>query len=363
MLLGMVSSFKYDQAIILPKSDRDAEALLFLSIILTLCVTFFLSLFIFIFYDFLIIKFEKLSFLLWLMPISTLTIGLLQIFTTYSNRKKIYKEIASIQVANAGNTVGIQAISRYFFQLDGLIIGKLLGDFVALLLYLRIFFQKQTLVLKSLSKRRVRVNAKRYEDFPKYQLPIVFINTLSQNVPLLMFGFLFSSEIAGFYAVTTRILYAPITLVSGSVREVYYQKASDMYANGQNIYTLYVKTTLGLLKLAVIPFFIILFWGEEIFSSLFDAKWVVSGLMAEISIVWFLFSFISPAVVVNYNILGIQRVQFKIQIVLIILRILAIYLGFFIWDSYIASLILYTAVGAVVNIFSIFYIGGKVKCS
>jgi len=359
-LLGMVSSLKYEQAIILPKSNRDADALLFLSVIITLFMTLLVTLFIFIFYDFWVEYFSKLSFMLWFIPLSVLIIGLLQIATTYSNRKKNYKEMASIQVANSMTTVGIQLTSRYFFRLDGLIIGKMLGDLLALLLYIKFHFNKQTLVLKSLSRRRIKLNIQKYQDFPKYQFPIVFINFLSQSMPLLMFGILFSPEVAGFYALTARILHAPITLVSGSARGVYYQKASAMYADGKNIYTLHIKTTLGLLKLAIIPFFVVLFFGKEIFSLLFDSKWAVSGLMAQISIFWFLYAFINPSTVVSYNILGLQKIQFRIQIVLLLFRFIAIYIGFY-FNSYIISLISYTVVGAIINTFSMVYISNKMK--
>jgi len=38
-IIGSISSLKYDQAIMLPKRDKDAEALLFLSTILTIVMT------------------------------------------------------------------------------------------------------------------------------------------------------------------------------------------------------------------------------------------------------------------------------------------------------------------------------------
>jgi len=84
-------------------------------------------------------------------------------------------------------------------------------------------------------------------------------------------------------------------------------------------------------------------------------------LIAQISIFWFLFSFINPPAVVSYNILGLQKVQFKIQIVLLILRVLSIYSGYYFWGSYIASIIAYTTIGAILNTFSMLYIGSKIK--
>lgn len=360
-ILGMVSSWKYELAIMLPKSDRDAQALVFLSFLITFGMTLLVTVVIALFYDLLVVYFAKLSFVLWLIPLAMFVFGTLQIFIAYSSRNQFYKKIASIQVANAVTTVTTQSISRYFFTSDGLVVGKIMGDLISLFLYIRIYFKTQTLQLKSISRRRVKANMKRYENFPKYQSINIFINAISQNIPSFLFLSLFSPEVVGFYALTVRVLQAPISLIGSSTKEVYYQKASKMYAKGEDIYPLYKKTTLGLLKLFILPFLIIFFFGEEIFGFIFGAEWAVSGVIAQISIVWFLFTFINAPSVVSYNILGLQKVQLQLQAILFVVRVLSIYLGFYIYDSYIASVVIFTVMGVVMNSVTIFYVSGKLR--
>jgi len=122
----------------------------------------------------------------------------------------------------------------------------------------------------------------------------------------------------------------PLLLVSSSTRAVFYQKASKMYANGDDIYPLYLKTTLGLLKLFIAPLIIILFFGEELFVFVFGQGWAESGLIAQIAIFWFLFGFISPPTTVMFNIYGLQRIRLIIQIITLGFRVLSIYLGYYI---------------------------------
>jgi len=360
-MIGMVSSGNYEQAIMLPKSDRDAQALVFLSILVTIIIVVLLTVVLFIFYDFFLNYFEQTSYLIWLLPISTLIIGLMQIFDAYSTRREFYKKISTTKVIASFITVTTQTISRYNFSLNGLVVGKVLSDIFALLILVQFHIKKQTLQLRYISKRRLKANMKRHENFPKYQSLSTLINSFSQNIPLLLFTSLFSPAIAGFYSLTYRAMQTPLLLVSSSTRAVFYQKASKMYSNGEDIYPLYLKTTLGLLKLFILPLVVILFFGEDLFIFVFGKQWAESGLIAQIAIFWFLFGFISPPTTVMFNIYGLQRIRLIIQIITLGFRVLAIYLGYYIYDSYIVSLVLFVIVGIIHNGGVMIYIYKKIE--
>ena len=91
-MLGEVSSFRYEQAIMLPKSNRDAEALLFLSEMITAIITAIVAIVIVLFYDFFLDYFDGMDYLVWLLPLSIMIIGLTQIFDAYSTREQYYKK-------------------------------------------------------------------------------------------------------------------------------------------------------------------------------------------------------------------------------------------------------------------------------
>jgi len=355
-IIGMVSSFRYEQAIMLPKSERDAQTLVFISAIITISTSFILIIIITIFYDFFLNYFNNQRYLVWLLPFSVLVTGLIQVFNTYATRKEYYKKMATIKVTESVTTVGTQGISRAFFSFDGLIFGKFLSNLYTLYLLVSWHLKKQTLQLKHFNKRRIKANIKRHENFPKYFTLATFLNSVSQNIPILLFTSLFSPAVAGLYALTHRILQAPIQLVANSTRSVFYQKASKMYANREDIRPLYLSTTKGLVKLFIIPFITILFFGKEIFSMLFGEEWAVSGMIAQITIIWFFFTFINPPVTVMYNILGEQKAQLIFQIVGLVTRTLAIYAGFYFFKSYFSSIILFTTVSVIHNLLIFTYI-------
>ena len=362
-IIGTVSSLRYDQAIMLPKSNRDAQALVFLSILLTLAVTSILALVVIIFYDSFLEYFNQQAFLVWLFPFSVMVIGIVQILNSYATRKEFYKKIASVKMVEAVTTVSTQGASRYFFMLDGLIAGKFLSNLFSLYQLLRYHLKKQTLQLKYLSRRRLRANSKRYENFPKYLSFSTLLNSLSQNVPILLFGSFFSPSVVGFYSLTTRVLQAPILLIADSTRSVFYQKASNMYARGEDITPLYFKTTIGLAKLFIVPMLIVLLFGPMLFEWFFGEEWRESGVIAQIVIVWFFFAFIAPPTSMMYNILNLQKFLLGLQIVTLSLRVVGIVAGYYLFDSYMVSLILFTLISIVHNLIFIAYLYFKLKLS
>ncbi len=360
-IIGLVSSLKYDQAIMLPKSDKNALSLLVLAVSIVLVVSVFVIALVFLFNKQIISYFGGALYIAWVLPIGVLLIGLVQVFAAYSSRYLFYKRIAVARASNAISMVAVQAGSRSFFSFDGLIIGKLVADCISLIILVRKHIIGKTLNLASVSKKRISLNARRYDKFPKYQSFTVFFNSISQNMPILLLGIYYSPEIAGFYALAARILKAPINLIGASTKEVYYQTAAKMHAQGKSILDLYLKTTMGLVKLFVVPFLVILFFGEFLFGFIFGKEWAVSGVISQILVLWFAFGFLNTPSLITYSILGAQKIQMRLEIVSLFLRFLSIYLGYKMFDSYIVSMTAFMIVSVFINAFSLIFIYRKLK--
>jgi O-antigen/teichoic acid export membrane protein len=296
-----------------------------------------------------------------MLPLSVLVLGLMQIFESYSNRENFYKQMASAKIVSAGSTALMQITTKSFFSMDGLVISKVFSDLVGVLLLLKHHIKKQTLQLKFMSKRRVLANAKRHDHFPKFQTGTSLINYISQYLPIYLFPIFYSSEVAGFYALSFRMLMIPTTIMGSSVRSVYYQKASNMFSAGKKIYPLYKKTTLGLIKIYLLPLLVIAIFGKEIFSLIFSDKWLISGSISQIMIFLSFFAFINIPSVMTFNILKLQKLQLKLQVLQFVSRISAISIGYYLFNSYMISILLYALVAIGNNIFLIYYINRRLK--
>lgn len=353
-----VASWKYELAIMLPEKEEDGEALLFLSLGITLFMSLLSALLVFLFKGLLLRYIDSAwGDFIWLVPAGVLVSGLFQSFLSFSSRKKFFRQISYSKVNRAGTAIGLQsAAGLYSLFSSGLIIGKIMGDFTGFLHLLWIHIRRGQLHWKNTSRRRIMVNAKRYENFPKYQSFAGFLNSLSQNIPGLLLAFFYSPAIAGFYALTSRIMGAPITLIGQSTREVYYQKASRMYARGESIRSLFKQTTMGLVKLGIGPFVIVGVFAQPIFTHLLgDESWLISGIYAQIVIVWLFFSFINTPATATLYILQQQKFLLKYEMALSVFRILSLSAGYFLFNNHFLSIGLYALTGAVFNLILIIY--------
>ena len=246
---------------------------------------------------------------------------------------------------------------------QGLIWGKVTGDFLALVVILYRHIKNKTIHLKEVSRKDIRSNAIKYKDFPKYQSLAQFLNSVSQNIPFFLLSTLYTPEIAGFYMLTSRILFVPTGLIGRSTREVYYQKASEMFGEGKSIKNLYVKTTAGLAKLGIIPFIIVGIFAQEIFTIFLGSEWLVSGIFAQLIIAWSFLGFVNPPSTMIIYIMGLQRFSLKYESLLVLFRILSIYLTFVIFNNAYITVGVYAAVGFIFNTILIGYCYTKVKAT
>lgn len=352
-LFGGVSSLKFEMAIALPKSERDAKVLLILSTLLTTVFAILTLIALYLFEDSLIEHFPELKSYLYLIPVGVLIVGLFQIFEVYSVREELFFNISTSKLSQAISTVstqiGFKALSN-----SGLIYGYLIGYSIGAIILGFKAIKEGAIEFKYFTRRRVILNLKKYDNFPKYHSFSSFINFLSQMAPVILLGYFYSMEVAGFYALTVRLLITPIKLITNSVRSVYYQRASKSIANRECIRDIFLKSTLTLLKIGILPALIFIYLSQDIFRVIFGEEWVVSGVYGEILIFWIFMLFINSPAVATISILHMQKFYLKYEIALLIFRFLAIFLGYIIFISEIYSIILYSIVGFFLNIFLIY---------
>lgn len=362
-IISTVSTLKYEIAIMLPREEKDAQALLFLSSIICFISSFLLFSIVLFFRQFILEHItDKIEAFIWIIPLGTLILGHFQILYSFSARKKNFRNVSVSRITQSFVSVTTQISSRSFFFIpQGLILGNLLGRLVSVIVMAFKQIKNKTIQLRNLTPERLRTNAELYKNFPKYQSFTSFLNALTQNLPVLLLLFLYSPEIAGFYAITLRIMAVPTALIGESTRQVYYQKASALYAKRENIWPLFKRTTVGLFILGIIPFILVGIFAPWLFSIIFGAKWIVSGKFAQLIFFWSFLLFLNPPTVANIVILGLQKLYLKYEIILTILRFFGIYLPYLFFKNHYFSILCYGLVGFIMNIILIAVIADKIR--
>ncbi len=360
--LSVVSSWKYELAIMLPDDEEDAKALVFLSIIITIFTSLLVFVILFFLKSYLVAITENIKLFIWLVPIGILINGLLQIFVVWGTRNEQYKSVANTRVAQSSVTVFSQlSFGIINFSSLSLIYGNVIGIFSSLIYLLYQTSKKCYIQLTNISKKRINDNLSRYKNFPKFQSTSVLINSLSQHLPIILLTLFYSAEIAGFYSLTHRALTAPARLIGNSVRQVYFQRASKIFNKNESIRQILSKSTLGLIKVSIIPFVIIGIFAQSIFIFIFGKEWLISGIYAQLIIVYIFALTINSPSVMTLQILGMQKFSMVYEIFLAIFRFLAIYLGYLFYNNHFVSISMFSIVGVTFNIYLITYVFKKVK--
>lgn len=367
MILSIAVTLRYELSIVLPKKNKDANELVILTIIIAIINSLLGFLFIAFFFDFIVQqvgeKGQILGKWLYFIPLSTLATGVFQAFNYLNNRHKSYKIISAGKLTKSLVTAILQVGSGILkFVKTGLISGLICGQ-----LFAAAYIAVTSIRKKKLQRRKIRFSelkkiALKYKDIPAYNTIISVLNTLSNQLPVLLLISYFGLAEAGIYGLANRVIQTPMGLISQSVGQVFYQKASEKYNDKQNMYLIVKKAFRDLFKVAVIPF-ILLFCSTLLFSYLFGQEWEMAGKVARFLVPWLFVGFLNSPITYIITVLKRQKQIVFYESFLLIARYLSLYLGYKYYHSFVWSVGLYAFSGFIFNLFLLFYLQAIAKKS
>ena len=293
--IAFVSSFRYEMAIMLPKSDEDANKLLQLAIRIVFLVSIVSGVLLYFFGYALCIALNVpgLYNYILLMPLAILLTGLYQVLINWNTRFESYKQISvsrlSQSMFTSGTNIGLGLIK---FGSISLIIGQLTGTFFSLVVLFYKWKKNAGHKLFSTRNSELVTLAKEYKEFPLYNTPYILSNQLQNNGVIFFISAFFGSAILGLYALTLRILYAPLNLIGTSYTQVFYKNATELYNNGEDLKAYAQKSLLQLIAMSIPVFLLILIFAPPIFEFVFGLEWRTAGDYARYLSPWLLITFI-----------------------------------------------------------------------
>lgn len=363
-VVAAISTFQYSQALMLPKEDSDAANILAVSILSVLLITLLGMVAVCLFPQTALSLFKSpgKDLLLWLFPAGILFNGLNQSLQAWCIRRKAFTLTSASQVVRTVGVNAVQVVLGVFRSGGaGLVTGIVAGDGVANINLSYMVLKKDWLSIRqSVSLTKIKRKAYEYRDFPIYSATQNAMNALSQGLPVLFLGYYYDVAIAGAYAFGVRILQVPMNLVLTALRQVLFQKASESYNNGQKLYPLFLKTTLGLLVISIVPTVILFVWAPTIFSWLFGKDWLEAGIYARWLILWLIVAFCNLPSNLFARILRQQRNLFLFELLILFSRIIVLVSGGLLLSAA-WTIICFSVAGCILNILFILWIGILLK--
>ena len=158
------------------------------------------------------------------------------------------------------------------------------------------------------------------------------------------------------------MLRLPLVLIGTSIGQVFFQKAAEMINRGENVFATAVKSVRTLTLLSIIPFAIVMLFGEFLFAFVFGENWREAGIYAEIMAPWLMINFIASPISPLPMVLNKQRQFFLMALFGTLLMLATLFLPKWIFDSSIYTTLYITSYSQTVYlIFVIFIIFGFAK--
>ena len=339
--IAVVATARYEMAIVLPKSGKEAINILALSILITLTIVFVITFMIIFFKESILntLNADGLGNILYLVPLSILLAGLAQSFNYWSNRKEYFKNMSNAQISQSISIGVCQPLFKFIGINSGLILGNMVGRFVSVFVLIHKFIKNDTTSLQYVKKEVMIEQMIKYKDFPLVNSLHAFSDIARNSGAVVLISSFFGSTILGFYSLSLRVLQVPIGIIGSALGQVLYKKFSSLHNDNQPFYP-YVKAIMIKLVLIALPTFGILFFiAPDLFAFVFGEKWRVAGEYSQILIPYLFMNFLISPISSIPIILQQQKSIFLISLVGNLMYILAFILFNFLAFSQVLMLL------------------------
>lgn len=356
-VLTTIGALAYPVAIVLPESDNVAKALVKLSLLIATSISLLILGILWIAGDQIMSQLGANSLIgfMFFIPLVIFLTACQDAAQQWLIRKKAFKGIAQVSIAHSTINYGSQALAGLYAPVAGILIS-------IHILAIAIRSALTSYIGKKITDTSIKDNGKvitlrkvayEYRDFPLYRAPQAVLNAASQSLPILMLTSFFSPSIAGFYTLTRTVLALPATLLGSSVQSVFYPHFNEAVIAKNKTLPLLVKATVALAAIGVWPFLIVILFGPFLFKLIFGEMWLIAGQYAQWLSIWLFFGLINRPSVSSIPVFRMQHWFLGYEVCSILLRALAIYVGFFYFSNALIAIAIFSILGAGLNIYLI----------
>ncbi len=327
-LLTAISSGRYDDALMLPKSNKDSGGLLFLSLFLAsiVGVLLFISQ----------LWTEPISSLLqspnfatvfFLMPITVVLAAWAHSHEVWHVRFDRFKLVSGSKILQHTSGVAVKVVTGLLgVGAIGLVIGATASVLVAFtVLGIATLYLDRHLVLSSIRHTRVRILARRYWRFPAFSVPAALLNLLSNHVPIILLAAFFGERTVGFFGLALGTLYVPVRTFTHAVGQVFFVRAAEAFRN-QKLGSLTELVSRRLTAVALLPMIVVAFFGPDLFGFVYGEPWRTAGQYGQFLSGWLLFATIASPLTKLFDITQHQRADLVLGIILFTSQATALFL-------------------------------------
>lgn len=296
LILASITCLQYDFAIPLPKDDVTAANLLGLSLVVNVGMSLLTAIALVVLGPWLFGLFgaAALGPYVLLLALVQFGSGIVSALLKWAIRTQNYAEIALNRVVSSVTLVGLQVgLGALGVGVLGLVIGVAAGSVAGASRLARAAWRTHAAAFRQISRKGMAAAAWRYKRFPIFSSGSTLLAYLGVRAPLLALVAFFGTEVGGEYALAERVLYLPLTLVAGSVGQVFTAESARLANdNPQELRRSFRRTTVSLALTALLPAIGIALGAPFLAGLVFGPAWTTAGWIVSILIPMFYFAFV-----------------------------------------------------------------------
>jgi len=328
-ILVILATAEYHYAIVLPKEEKEARAVVHLGFLLLVVMTAVVGVSTLFSHQIAaVFKQPELARYYWLMPVMVFFMGLWNLLNYWYIRRKEYTRISgyqfSLSLLSAGSKMGFG-----FGGLTGggLIWSMVIAPLLSCLLSISLAFKRAIRPLFGFDAQATRQMAKQYKNFPLFTLPRDFVNLLVGQLPVFVLTPCFGTRDVGFWGMAVLLGFAPISMITKAIYQVLYQYTTERVHNRLPLMSLMRRFT-GWTSLIVVPGFALLYcFLPWLTSLLFGQEWAPSGHMIRWMLPWLFMVALTSSTSFLSDVFMKQKVGLYYEILLAVLRVAGVGLG------------------------------------
>ncbi|MDQ1813145.1 oligosaccharide flippase family protein [Massilia sp. CCM 9210] len=257
-----------------------------------------------------------------------LTLGLatwmtayMQTTLAYATSRNAFGKAARARIWSAGG-IALAQVGLLALGVGGvaLIAGQLIGLAAGLLAAMLLLAPPQAWPGWRLDDGQRRY-LRRHDKFWRFSLPSNLLNVIVGQLPLLMIGARHGALAAGLFALTQRVLGAPIALLASSVLEVFKRQSVHDFQTQGNCRDAYRYTFKALVLLGIGPSLALLLFSPQLFAFVFGENWRAAGELAQILAPLYFLNFIASPLSYVFFVAGKQKIDLVWQVALFVMTV------------------------------------------
>lgn len=278
-VLALVATAEYQYAVVLPKNDRQAAALIHVCMLLLsglfglLCLTIpfarpIAALF----------NTPQLANWWWMMPLIVLCMGLWNMLNYWYIRRKEFMRISGYQITqsvfSASGKIGLGLLG---WLQGGLIIATVFAPLLSLVISGTLAWRKHLRLLLHPRSSEMRLMAREYANFPKFNLPRSLVNSIGVALPIWLLTPNFGLAEIGQLSIAMMAAIVPLSIIAKACYQVLFQRVAEQVQNRQSFHSVLWRFGLWCTGALAVGLTGVYIFVPQLVTLFFGAEWQEAG--------------------------------------------------------------------------------------